>query len=151
MPLHQSFGAIRSDVWQIIETMEYEKQYVPLESDPAIFTELMYALGVSDHLEFIDILSIQDEELLGMIPRPVLALIVIFPEDNAKKIDLSSETCLTSREYPKEIMWFEQTTDNACGLYALLHAVSNGAASNFVRTCYPVISMMTKLTHSCQT
>jgi ubiquitin carboxyl-terminal hydrolase L3 len=119
--------------------MGYEKQYVPLESDPAIFTELMHALGVSDRLEFIDVLSIQNEEL-GMIPRPVLALIVIFPEeDTAKTIDSSSETCLRSREYPNEIMWFEQTIDNACGLYALLHAVCNGAASGFVRTCYPVI------------
>lgn len=119
--------------------MEYEKQYVPLESDPAIFTELMHALGVSEHLEFIDVLSIQDEELLGMIPRPVLALIVIFhEEDTTKMIDLSLVTCLPSREYPKELMWFEQTIDNACGLYALLHAVSNGPASEFVRTYYPV-------------
>lgn len=119
--------------------MGYEKHYVPLESDPAIFTELMHGLGVSDRLEFIDVLSIQDEELLGMIPRPVLALIVIFPEeDTARTIDSSSKTCLPCREYPNEMMWFEQTIDNACGLYAILHAVSNGAATGFVRTCYPL-------------
>ena len=30
-------------------------------------------------------------------------------------------------------MWFRQSINNACGLYAILHAISNGEARNHIR------------------
>ena len=58
--------------------MPYEKHYIPLESDPEIFTELMHDLDVSRSISFIDVWSLEDDTLAS-IPRPVLALILVLP------------------------------------------------------------------------
>lgn len=36
-------------------------------------------------------------------------------------------------EEGERVMWFRQTINNACGLYAILHAISNGEARNYIR------------------
>ena len=101
--------------------MCYKKHFIPLESDPEIFTALMHDLGVSKLLEFIDVLSLEDRAILDAIPRPVLALILVLPpcptyeEHNAKGQPVANE----------DVVWLRQTINNACGLYALLHAVCN--------------------------
>jgi ubiquitin carboxyl-terminal hydrolase L3 len=115
------------------EVMSYQKHYVPLESDPDIFTGLMRELGVSDTLQFTDVWSIEDEDQLGLIPRPVLALIVIFPDVGIAKTTIPSfKTKSSSQELADEIIWFKQTINNACGLYAVLHAVFNSPAKNLI-------------------
>ena len=61
------------------QRMEYKKSHIPLESDPEISTGLMYDLGASSAaLQFIDIWSLEDDDI-GFIPRPILALILILP------------------------------------------------------------------------
>ena len=59
--------------------IEYRKHYIPLESNPEIFTQLIHNLGVSKSLAFVDVLSLEDPDLLAFVPRPVLALILVFP------------------------------------------------------------------------
>jgi ubiquitin carboxyl-terminal hydrolase L3 len=67
------------------EPKSYRKHYVPLESNPEVFNRLIQKLGVScgsksqPGLQFFDVLSLDQSNLLAMIPRPVLALILIFP------------------------------------------------------------------------
>lgn len=51
--------------------MCYTKHFIPLESDPQMFTRLMHDLGVSQLLEFVDVLSLEDEPVLDAIPRPL--------------------------------------------------------------------------------
>ena len=58
--------------------MHHDKHFIPLESDPGIFTELMHDLGVSRSLSFIDVWSLEND-ILSIIPRPVLALILVLP------------------------------------------------------------------------
>ena len=58
-----------------------KKIFVPLENNPEVFTDLVHRLGVSDHLGFYDVYSIDEPELLSMVPRPVHALIFISPAD----------------------------------------------------------------------
>lgn len=36
-------------------------------------------------------------------------------------------------EEEEPVMWFRQSINNACGLYAILHAISNGEARNHIR------------------
>ncbi|KAK5399186.1 ubiquitinyl hydrolase 1 [Exophiala xenobiotica] len=62
----------------------YTKHFTPLESDPAIFSELIHVLGVEEKLEFVEIYSF-DVDTLIYLPRPVLAVIVIFPDDDVAK------------------------------------------------------------------
>ena len=33
-----------------------------------------------------------------------------------------------------DVLWFKQTIGNACGLYGLLHAVTNGKARDYIST-----------------
>ncbi|KAJ5612270.1 hypothetical protein N7510_005464 [Penicillium lagena] len=63
--------------------MEYEKHFIPLESDPKIFTSLMHNLGVTKSFKFIDIWSLETEQLDNIrleIQSPIEALVLILPD-----------------------------------------------------------------------
>ncbi|KZT51333.1 cysteine proteinase [Calocera cornea HHB12733] len=108
------------------------KQFVPLESDPLIFTSLLHKLGGSDKLSLVDVLSLDDPDLLAFIPRPVLGLIFIFPGTEAALANIAAQESksapYTGAGEAEDIVWFRQTIGNACGLYALLHVAANGTA-----------------------
>ncbi|KAK5399202.1 ubiquitinyl hydrolase 1 [Exophiala xenobiotica] len=101
----------------------YTKHFTPLESDPAIFSELIHVLGVEEKLEFVEIYSF-DVDTLIYLPRPVLAVIVIFPDDDVAKSAITGfgEHSFTSEER-RRVVWAKQTINNACGFYAALHAI----------------------------
>lgn len=102
--------------------MQYAKHFVPLESDPEIFTDLMHDLGGSKYLGFIDVWSLESD-MLAFIPRPVLALILILPPHPAYELHNTNQ--MTGSETGKNVVWLKQTIHNACGLYAILHALCN--------------------------
>ena len=110
--------------------MTYAKHYVPLESDPDLFTELMHGLGVYSTFKFIDVWSL-DNDMLAFVPRPAQALILILPSCPAYDQVSVMYSAATSRS----ILWFNQTINNACGLYAILHAVCN--RSEIIRSTNP--------------
>ncbi|KAJ7443949.1 ubiquitin C-terminal hydrolase L3 [Mycena galericulata] len=115
--------------------------FVPLESDPSIFTDLIRALGVHS-LEFRDVLSLDaaDHAPSGCLalPEPVYALILLFPASKtyeaelaaAKRLARSNGTQSKGCGTEEPVVWFEQTIHNACGLYAILHAVANLGTSS---------------------
>ena len=114
-------------------TTTYRKHFIPLESNPDVFTELIHKLGISESLSFQDVLSL-DPELLSFIPRPVHALVLVFPttEEYNQSVtaeDFNAEDVLDGND-EAEVVFFRQTINNACGLYAILHAVCNGEARN---------------------
>ncbi|GAP90042.1 putative ubiquitin carboxyl-terminal family 1 [Rosellinia necatrix] len=117
--------------------MVYKKHFIPLESNPGLFTQLIHQLGVSTALCFHDVWSLDDPSLLSLVPRPVLAFIIVFPtssdyEDRlAKGSDVTVDDALLHRKN-KDVIWFKQTINNACGLYGILHAVANGRARDFI-------------------
>lgn len=129
----------------------YRKRYITLESNPEIFTSLIHEIGVSSDLEFIDIYSL-DEADLTFIPRPVLALVLCFPETDAycQQIDAIEATKpdYTESGEAEGVVWFQQTINNACGLYGLLHAVCNGTARSFISKLTFTSSIRTLLTFS---
>ncbi|KAA8623474.1 ubiquitin carboxyl-terminal hydrolase isozyme L1 [Pyrenophora tritici-repentis] len=115
--------------------MFYKKHFLPLESNPELFTELLHRLGFSKAFSFHDVLSIDDPELLAFIPRPALALVLVFPTTTTYEKHKKDEE-ETMEDYAKsglqeEVIWYKQTINNACGLYGILHAVSNGDARDF--------------------
>ncbi|KZO89910.1 cysteine proteinase [Calocera viscosa TUFC12733] len=114
------------------------KHFVPLESDPIIFTELLHKLGVSDKLSFVDVLSLDDAELLAFIPRPVLGLIFIFPGTDTALANLAKEEAAaipyTGAGENEDVVWFRQTIGNACGLYGILHVACNGKARDYIQS-----------------
>ncbi|KAK7750062.1 ubiquitinyl hydrolase 1 [Diatrype stigma] len=116
--------------------MRYRKHFIPLESNPELFTQLIHRLGVSTSLQYHDVLSLDDPELLALVPRPALALVLVFPTSPSYKSSIAGYD-QTVNDYTKfgdqeEVMWYRQTINNACGLYGILHAVSNGQARDHI-------------------
>ncbi|KAI1345473.1 ubiquitin carboxyl-terminal hydrolase, family 1 [Xylaria sp. FL0043] len=116
--------------------MMYNKHFIPLESNPGLFTRLIHQLGVSSALSFYDVWSLDDPGLLSLVPRPVLALVIVFPTPGDYKDRLAKEKDLAvnnaSHVETEDVTWFKQTINNACGLYAILHAVANGRARDLI-------------------
>ncbi|KAH7355682.1 ubiquitin C-terminal hydrolase L3 [Pyrenochaeta sp. MPI-SDFR-AT-0127] len=130
----------------------YRKHFIPLESNPDVFTELIHKLGLKNSLCFQDVLSLDDPELLAFLPRPAYALILVFPttadyekrtkDEEAKLVQWQSSAA------DADVVFFKQTINNACGLYAVLHAVCNGGARSqmergslilrLLQTCLPL-------------
>jgi ubiquitin carboxyl-terminal hydrolase L3 len=106
------------------------KAFFPLESNPEVFNELIRLLGVSPRLEFEDVFSLDKPEFL---PHPALALVLVFPADDVLKADAASDREAYSGSGEDEpVVWFRQTIQNACGLYAVLHGVGNGQAVHHI-------------------
>jgi ubiquitin carboxyl-terminal hydrolase L3 len=113
----------------------YNKHFIPLESNPDVFTELAHKLGLSTSLGFQDVLSLDDPELLGFLPRPALALILVFPTTDKYERRVQDEDAkLEELQSSGDVVFFKQTINNACGFYAILHAVCNGEARQKIST-----------------
>lgn len=93
-------------------------------------------LGLSDELEFYDVYSLDEPELLSHIPRPAHALLVIIPLtkpwDDERKAEDSLEEEYAGSGPGEPVIWFKQTIGNACGSIGLLHCAINGPASKFI-------------------
>ncbi len=121
------------------EAPEGRLAYIPLEANPELMTQLLHSLGVSPALQIHDVYSLHDAELLAFLPRPALALLLVFPVSAGYQSHRLAEDSLLS-EYaghgPGEpVVWIRQTIRNACGLMGLLHASLNGPARDFIREC----------------
>lgn len=112
-----------------------KKTFIPLENNPDVFEQLVHDLGVSEKLGFYDVYSIDDPDLLAMIPRPVHALIFIAAANIyhvVRKDDGSKTLTYDGSGDTEPVLWTKQTIGHACGLMALLHSVSNGPAKQFI-------------------
>ncbi|GER34763.1 ubiquitin carboxyl-terminal hydrolase isozyme L3 [Striga asiatica] len=87
------------------------KRWLPLEANPDVMNQFIWGLGVAPHeAECFDVYGL-DGELLEMVPKPVLAVLFLYP--------------LTSQEPDSGVYFMKQTVGNACGTIGLLHAVGN--------------------------
>ncbi|KAK9459775.1 uncharacterized protein V1516DRAFT_708061 [Lipomyces oligophaga] len=102
--------------------------YIPLECNPEVLSSLSHSLGISKQLSFHDVYSIDDPELLSFIPRPVYALLLVFPVSESyetHRIVADSDVTEYSASPEDTILWLKQTIPNACGTMALLHSLLN--------------------------
>jgi ubiquitin carboxyl-terminal hydrolase L3 len=108
----------------------------PLENNPEVLTTLIHTLGLSSSLAFHDVWSLDDPSLLNFIPRPVLALLLVFPVSASyESLRVEEDKALPQYEGhgpEEEVVWFRQTIRNACGMMGLLHLASNGGAREFI-------------------
>jgi ubiquitin carboxyl-terminal hydrolase L3 len=106
------------------------------ENNPEVMTALVHKLGLSNTLSFHDVFSIDDPDLLAFVPRPANALLLVFPvSESYEKYRLEEDSkrpVYEGKGAEEPVIWYRQTIGNACGLMGLLHAVSNGAAKDFV-------------------
>ena len=111
----------------------YAKHFTPLESNPDVFNGLISLLGASKSLAFEDVLSLDEQDLL---PHPTLALILVFPTTSSyearKAVEDAERAEYRNTVDDNDILWFKQTINNACGLYGILHALTNGEARDMI-------------------
>eukprot|EP00439_Symbiodinium_sp_Y106_P031877 s1680_g3.t2 len=109
--------------------------WLALESNPAVFTEFSQRIGLPARWQFCDVLGL-DKELLGLVPRPVAACVLLFPcseriyaarreQDAALRAGGSLRGASPCHEdgvfFLRQVIGF----GNACGTVACLHATSN--------------------------
>ena len=99
-------------------------------------TPLAHKLGLSPSLQFHDVYSLSDPDLVSMIPRPVHALLVILPLTpawHASRLAEDSPKSEYAGKGPSEpVIWFKQTIGHACGSIGLIHCVLNGPAKEYI-------------------
>lgn len=97
---------------------------------------LSKTLGLSPKLQFHDVYSLTEPSLLALIPRPVLALLVIIPLTHAWHASrLAEDEKVGEYEGKGEsepVIWFKQTIGHACGSIGLLHCLINGPAAKHI-------------------
>ncbi|KAI4281734.1 MAG: hypothetical protein L6R35_005578 [Caloplaca aegaea] len=99
-------------------------------------TKLVHKLGLSPTLAFHDVYSLDDPSLLAFVPRPVYALLLVFPTtDIYEKARATEDGPLPEYNASgsgEEVLWFRQTIRNACGMMGLLHCACNGGARELI-------------------
>ncbi|ERL88179.1 ubiquitin carboxyl-terminal hydrolase [Dendroctonus ponderosae] len=102
---------------------------LPLESNPEVMNKFIHLLGVPDKWNIVDVYGL-DPDALAFVPRPVLALILLFPcsdkfyeyaKQEADQIKEKGQTVV------EDIFYMKQYVSNACGSIALIHSVANNA------------------------
>lgn len=105
-----------------------EMAWVPLESNPEVMTKFLHKLGVPDKWSIIDIYGLEPD-FLAVVPRPVLAVILLYPESVKTEIKNKEDEEIKSKDNAKDapdgVYHLKQIISNACGTVALIHSVAN--------------------------
>ncbi|PNF15688.1 Ubiquitin carboxyl-terminal hydrolase isozyme L3 [Cryptotermes secundus] len=101
--------------------------WLPLESNPDVMNKYLYSLGVPEKWQMVDVYGL-DPELLATVPRPVLAVVLLFPcsdkYDEYKAVQ-EAEIEEKGQSVSENIYYLKQVVTNACGTIALIHSVAN--------------------------
>lgn len=102
-------------------------RWLPLEANPDVMNAFIKGLGVPEKVALVDVLG-TDSELLQLVPKPVLAVLLLFPtsekyEDYCKQKE--EEIKASGESTPENVYFIKQSIENACGTIALIHAVAN--------------------------
>ncbi|XP_018584929.2 ubiquitin carboxyl-terminal hydrolase isozyme L3 [Scleropages formosus] len=103
------------------------QRWLPLEANPDVMNQFLRQLGLQPTWQFGDVYGL-DAELLSMVPRPVCAVLLLFPvTEKYESFRLEEEAKIKQQgqEVSPEVYFMRQTIGNACGTIGLIHAVAN--------------------------
>ena len=117
----------------ITVTQPYAKCFILFESDFSMLSDFMYDLGISFIFALMDVVSIENSILLSVISRFVFAFILVLPISDEYERHRRKITCEIGEDpIARKVFWFRQIIDNACGLYAILHAICNFGTKAYI-------------------
>ncbi|KAK8614086.1 hypothetical protein V6N13_122461 [Hibiscus sabdariffa] len=100
------------------------KRWLPLEANPDVMNQFLWGLGIPEtEAECCDVYGL-DDELLAMVPQPVLAVLFLYPitsQTEEERLQQDNE----KRNVSRKVYFMKQTVGNACGTIGLLHSVGN--------------------------
>lgn len=101
-------------------------RWLPLESNPDVMTKFLTCLGMKKTWAFGDVYGL-DAELLSMVPRPVCAVLLLFPiTEKSEAFKKEEEERLSGKQdISSDVYFIKQTIGNACGTIGIIHAVAN--------------------------
>uniref|UniRef100_A0A1B6DXJ4 Ubiquitin carboxyl-terminal hydrolase n=1 Tax=Clastoptera arizonana TaxID=38151 RepID=A0A1B6DXJ4_9HEMI len=123
--------------------------WTPLESNPDVMNKLLYHLGMPDKWQIVDVYGL-DSVMLATVPRPVLAVILLFPTSSKyyeHRQQLEEEIKGKGQKVSPGVFFMKQYVQNACGTFALIHSVANntdhielsdGALKQFLNEAKPL-------------
>ncbi|KAJ3243430.1 Ubiquitin carboxyl-terminal hydrolase isozyme L3 [Chytriomyces hyalinus] len=123
-------------------------RWLPLESNPDVMNEYLSKLGVpaSSKSAFVDVWGL-DAEALQFIPRPVHALLLLFPVDAVAKGDPIGTVVETGSDGTAVMPFYtKQTIANACGTIALVHALANAGIDLGSGPIHRIVTRLAPLT-----
>uniref|UniRef100_A0A0D9YVU1 Ubiquitin carboxyl-terminal hydrolase n=2 Tax=Oryza TaxID=4527 RepID=A0A0D9YVU1_9ORYZ len=108
------------------------KRWIPLEANPDVMNQFMWGLGVAEgEAQFCDVYGL-DDELLAMVPQPVLAVLFLYPltslDDDEEESGAAATSTAGDKDLSKRVYFTKQTVGNACGTVGVIHAIGNAAS-----------------------
>ncbi|KAL5668834.1 hypothetical protein ACJX0J_021055, partial [Zea mays] len=109
------------------------KRWIPLEANPDVLNQFIWGLGVHEEdVQFCDVYGL-DDELLAMVPQPVLAVLFLYPltslDEEKEESSVSAATSTSAgKELSKKVYFTKQTVGNACGTVGVIHAIGNATS-----------------------
>ncbi|KAE9407840.1 cysteine proteinase [Gymnopus androsaceus JB14] len=108
--------------------MSDNTDWIPLESNPLVFNSWANQAGldISSGDQFYDLYGL-DAEFLATIPRPVKAVILVFPwtEARYRRAEEDEQIAREGNPVDSSVFWMKQTIHNACGAMAIIHSLAN--------------------------
>lgn len=93
---------------------------VPLEANPETLNHFLGLIGFDvQKYRFVDVFSTSDQDLLNLVPRPVLGLLLVKPSSGSTSITSDVDNNLT------DVLHMSQTIGGSCGSLAVLHLIAN--------------------------
>eukprot|EP00069_Balaena_mysticetus_P021236 bmy_13490T0 len=103
------------------------QRWLPLEANPEVTNQFLKQLGLHPNWQFVDVYGM-DPELLSMVPRPVCAVLLLFPITEKYEIFRTEEEekiKSQGQDVTSSVYFMKQTISNACGTIGLIHAIAN--------------------------
>ena len=94
--------------------------WVELESDPAVFNEVLISLGAPG-LQVSEVFGV-DPASLALLPTPVYGLVFLYEYDGEEE---EEEAADKRQDCPDELWFSNQTTANACATVAMFNILMN--------------------------
>ncbi|OWR48703.1 ubiquitin carboxy-terminal hydrolase [Danaus plexippus plexippus] len=100
---------------------------LPMEANPETMNKYLQRLGVSNKWRMVDVMGLEGDPL-KWVPRPVLAVILLFPLSEhyeRHRSQQENELQIKPQQPPKDVFHLKQVLSNVCGTIALVHSVAN--------------------------